>query len=194
MAGAAMGGFVSAGASLMSAVMGQSEAKKQRSFIREMENTRYQRTMKDMKLAGLNPLLAYKQGAGSTSPGGIAQVPDLGAAFSKGVGAAASAADVEQKRDLRLTQEDLMRYQADQASATAGNQKAQMEYHRSKTQENVLQRQYLMNDLHRSSAIAAYDRSPAGQNLITLRRKTELGGGAVGNVLGPIGSLLRMGR
>lgn len=45
------------------------EAKKNRDFQQEMSSTAYQRAMQDMEKAGLNPMLAYKQGGAST-PGG----------------------------------------------------------------------------------------------------------------------------
>lgn len=49
------------------------EAQKNRDFQREMSDTAYQRAMKDMKLAGLNPVLAGNLGGASTPAGSAAQ-------------------------------------------------------------------------------------------------------------------------
>ena len=69
----------------------QAASREQMAFQERMSNTSYQRAMTDMRLAGLNPILAYKQG-GATTPTGASYVAQNVA--GKGVDAAASAYSV----------------------------------------------------------------------------------------------------
>ena len=58
-------------------------SEKQMAFQKEMSNTAYQRSMADMKKAGLTPILAHSQGGASTPAGAMPQIQNtLGPAIN----------------------------------------------------------------------------------------------------------------
>lgn len=67
-------GLATAGGGIVSTLLNIGEAGKQRNFQSDMANTAYRRAVIDMKLAGINPMLAYMKGGAATPPGAKASV------------------------------------------------------------------------------------------------------------------------
>ena len=100
--------LIMGGASLLGGSMRNREARKasarQMAFQREMSDTAYQRAMKDMRKAGLNPILAGKLGGASTPTGSTYNPTNVGSDAVSGAmtgaqiqGAIASAKEAEEK-------------------------------------------------------------------------------------------------
>ena len=83
------------------------QAQKQMDFQERMSNSQYQRGMADMKLAGLNPILAYQQG-GASAPQGAMGSPSMSGAAKfenamEGLGRGVTSASKGAERAIELT-------------------------------------------------------------------------------------------
>lgn len=94
------------------------QARANRDFQERMSNTSYQRAVKDMKTAGINPMLAAKVGGASTPAGAVAQVADYGQAYSEG-------RKVDLQRELNKSQVKATNEQANLYSAQAAKARAE---------------------------------------------------------------------
>lgn len=100
-------------------------AQEQMAFQENMSSSAYQRAMRDMKLAGLNPMLAYQQGGAST-PGGamataqMAPVGNAGEKLGEGLSNAAknyaqfsqAAKQIQQQGEMNQSNIDINKNQA----------------------------------------------------------------------------------
>lgn len=82
------GALIGAGAGLLGGMLANEsradESSTNREFQERMSNTAYQRGMRDMRLAGLNPMLAYSQGGASVPTGSMASFENVGASAMAG--------------------------------------------------------------------------------------------------------------
>jgi len=112
----AVGGALSYYGAKKTNEMQQKLAREQMGFQERMSNTAYQRSMQDMRAAGLNPILAFNQGGASSPPGAQAQVQsELGAGVSSAL--AARRISVESAQSKALT--DLMKADLPERQAAA---------------------------------------------------------------------------
>ncbi len=147
-------------------------SQKQMDFQERMSNTSYQRVMEDMAKAGLNPMLAYKQG-GAGTPGGSTYSPvNVGTAAAQGAQAGASSAS-----QVKRTAAEIQNLNADTSLKQTQQNNVSTQTQNLDVQRMNLFEQYEVYKADAASARATQDfyNSPIGQWM----RKLDLMGRSI---------------
>jgi len=118
----------SIGSSLLGGAFAAERQSNAQDFSASQYASRYQTTVKDMEAAGLNPMLAYSQGVGSSPSGSVAnaQVGDVGQVINQTKIANAQAANLAADIENKSAQGELYKAQAAAQYASASQSTAQL--------------------------------------------------------------------
>ncbi len=170
-AGAALGGLDKLGAAAgiagdaFAAQSNIDEAQKSRDFTADIYQRRYQWTMADMKKAGLNPILAYKQGAGG--PGGSAMA-HVGSSAAGALPAVNTAIQAEAVENTIKKQEEEIKNLAEQRKNTKADTQLKGVQQGNIWMDSILKRAQELN-VHSSTGVNSAQAANIQQNTINAK-------------------------
>lgn len=155
--------------------LAKEEAKRARRFAKKGQTTAYQRTVRDLRLAGLNPILATRTGPtrlGGASGGAV--LPSISGDAAATSAALASGQQTGRSKALQKAELNVLRAQEESALASASNQ-------RNLSTEAAKRGEILSHQVHAARVRGDFDRSRYGTFLLSSQRGSELGSSALTN-------------
>ena len=159
-----VGGLIAGGAALLGGALANDSSRTQaheaNDFSAQQYATRWQTTTADLKAAGLNPMLAYTQGVGSSPTGRQADVrdvitPAVNAYNQYGVNSINSAqtANINADTENKKKQGDLIDAQAAQAWSSAAQSNQNVELMKTQASKIVQEIDNLKTEKQRTEAL-----------------------------------------
>jgi len=141
----------------------------QMDFQERMSSTSYQRAVKDMQAAGLNPMLAYSQGGASTPAGSTAVMGNKNAAaVSSGMSALQSANIVAQNKVLEAQADNI---KADTLNKVTHNPGIESSARSAGVNASMLERQLEQYEIELSRAVSTYRQQRDNEQLTLMQRQ-----------------------
>lgn len=141
----------------------------QMDFQERMSSTSYQRAVKDMQAAGLNPMLAYSQGGASTPAGSTAVMGNKNAAaVSSGMSALQSANIVAQNKVLDAQAENI---KADTVNKVTNNPAIESSARSAGVNATMLEKQLEQYEIELSRAVSTYRQQRDNEQLTLMQRQ-----------------------
>jgi len=184
------------GGNLISSAAGFISAERQMKFQERMASTQHQREVKDLRAAGLNPILSARLGGSSTPPGSAALTPDFASSARSALDAMSVKSSIRlqdsQARNLDVQSLDTTSTQAARIDGLLASAHAQLESgNLSAAQKDLVRGQIKSLDLQRrllssqvrlsensegeSSASSRFFRGPFGSHAIAMRHLGDRG-------------------
>ena len=144
---ALIGGALGLAGTQHSAKIQKQNSREAREWQENMLKSRYQWTMRDMRDAGLNPMLAYKQGAGGVSSPIQAPMPAGGQAMAQGAQAGIAAAKAGPETALARERTSAATQQANLYSAQTNASETQAELNTQNAEKAKVDKAYREHEI-----------------------------------------------